>query len=155
MVTRRWAMLGGGMLLLSGCTTFDGLLDVGGGTDGIVTRQALGPLNELRRQEGLDRIGADRAAERAALDAARTMARRGQMTHGDFLTRVRRNGVEGAAAENIARGQPDVATVMRVWTRSAGHRRNMLVPKFSGVGVAVARNPASGDRPYWAMVLTG
>jgi uncharacterized protein YkwD len=30
----------------------------------------------------------------------------------------------------------------------------MLGPNYGGLGVAVMRNPASGNRPYWAMVLS-
>ncbi len=150
--TRRALLVGAGAGTLSGCTML-GVFDLDGGNGEIVTRQALGALNALRRQEGLGRVSASRPAERAALDAAQTMARRGEMVHGDFLTRVRRNGVEGGAAENIARGQPDVDTVMSVWIRSAGHRKNML-GEFDHVGVAVARNPSGDGRPYWAMVLT-
>lgn len=150
--TRRAFVVAGGASALSGCTML-GIFDIDGANGEIVTRQAIGALNDLRRAQGLDRVSVSRPAERAALDAAQTMARRGQMVHGDFLTRVRRNGVEGGAAENIARGQPDVDTVMSVWIRSAGHRKNML-GDFDHVGVAVARNPSGDGRPYWAMVLT-
>ncbi|WP_306120027.1 MULTISPECIES: CAP domain-containing protein [unclassified Roseitalea] len=153
MIARRALVLGGGATLLAGCTSLDALFGSLDLPADVVTRKALGQINDLRRSQGLDPVRPDRAAERAALDAARTMARRGRMEHGDFLTRVRRNGVDGGAAENIARGQPDVETVMTVWIRSSGHRRNML-GDFSGLGVAVARNPDTDNRPYWAMVLT-
>ena len=153
MIARRALVLGGVAMLASGCTSLEGPFGSVDLPADIVTRKALKQINALRADQGLDPVRPDRAAERAALDAARTMARRGRMEHGDFVKRVRRNGVDGGAAENIARGQPDVETVMTVWTRSSGHRKNML-GDFSGLGVAVARNPERDNRPYWAMVLT-
>jgi uncharacterized protein YkwD len=57
------------------------------------------------------------------------------------------------AAENIAAGQDSVARAVQAWIDSPKHLHNML-GNYSGLGVAIARNPASGNRPYWAMVLS-
>lgn len=39
------------------------------------------------------------------------------------------------------------------WIASSGHRKNLLLPKASRVGVASARSATS--RTYWAMVIAG
>ncbi len=49
--------------------------------------------------------------------------------------------------ENVAAGQPDAASVMQSWMNSAGHRRNILDPAFSDIGVGLAYS-ANGT-PYW------
>lgn len=118
---------------------------------GIVTGQTLTSLNALRASRGLTPMVADPLLGRAALEHAQSMARSGRLSHARFRSRMRTIGV-GPAAENIAAGQTSVASVMRGWAGSSGHRRNMLGP-YSRVGVAVASNPASGNRPYWAMVI--
>lgn len=81
------------------------------------------------------------------------MARRGKMSHGgNFKSRMARVGIKGGAAENIAVGQQETERAVQAWIDSAPHRRNML-GSYSRAGVAVAYNPRSGNRPYWAMVL--
>ncbi|MEM9999717.1 MAG: CAP domain-containing protein [Pseudomonadota bacterium] len=118
---------------------------------GIVTGQTLGSLNALRTSRGRAPMVADPVLGRAALEHAQSMARSGRLSHARFRSRMRAIGA-GPAAENIAAGQTSVSSVMRAWSGSSGHRRNMLAP-YSRVGVAVASNPASGNRPYWVMVV--
>jgi uncharacterized protein YkwD len=66
-----------------------------------------------------------------------------------FSERMRRAGIgPGYQAENVARGQRNVAEVMQAWMNSRGHRRNMLDPKMISFGIA----SKSG---YWALVLAG
>lgn len=95
---------------------------------------------------------ADPVLSRAALEHARAMARSGRMSHAGFRRRMSRINA-GAAAENVAFGQTSVSSVMQGWATSPGHLKNML-GAYSRVGVAVATNPASGNRPYWAMVVS-
>src|SRR5215212_6221667 len=40
-----------------------------------------------------------------------------------------------AWAENIAAGQPDAVSVVQAWMSSAGHRANMLDPRYTDIGV--------------------
>ena len=87
------------------------------------------------------------------------MAKNGKMSHligiGDsFLDRMKGQGVALPAAENIAAGQDDAESAYQAWYRSPKHLENMLGSGYRGLGVAVVRNPASGNRPYWAMVLS-
>lgn len=113
-------------------------------------------LRRLRENEGLSALAADATLEKAASEQARLMAARGKMEHttgrgDDFVSRVRRNGVEGAAAENIARGNFEMERLFLAWMNSRGHRRNMLDERFTRFGLASAQ-AKTGER-YWALVL--
>jgi uncharacterized protein YkwD len=130
-----------------------------GGTGSDQTDATLGYVNDLRKQKGLKPLARDPAAAQAALSQAGRMAKAGKMTHligmGDsFLDRMKGGGVALPAAENIAMGQDSAEKAYAAWFHSPKHLENMLGPNYSGLGVAVMRNPASGNRPYWAMVLS-
>ncbi|MFN3550105.1 MAG: CAP domain-containing protein [Mesorhizobium sp.] len=110
----------------------------------------------VRSSAGLSAARPDPALEKAAMQQARYMAETGRMVHTtgrgrDFSTRMRQNGVEGPAAENIAHGRMEVAKVFQMWVDSPPHRRNMLDPRFSRYGLASATD-AEGRR-YWALVM--
>ena len=110
----------------------------------------------VRGSAGLSSAKPDPALEKAAMQQARYMAATGRMVHTtgrgrDFATRMRQNGVEGPAAENIAHGRMEVAKVFQMWVDSPPHRRNMLDPRFSRYGLASATD-AEGRR-YWALVM--
>jgi uncharacterized protein YkwD len=129
----------------------------GNGSD--QTEATLGYVNDLRQQKGLKPLVRDPAAAQAALSQAGRMAKAGKMSHligmGDsFLERMKGQGVALPAAENIAMGQDSAEKVYTAWYDSPKHLENMLGPNYSGLGVAVMRNPASGNQPYWAMVLS-
>lgn len=130
-----------------------------GGNGSDQTEATLGHVNALRVEKGLKPLVRDPAAAQAALSQAGRMARAGKMSHligmGDsFLSRMKGDGVALPAAENIAMGQDSAEKAYEAWYRSPSHLKNMLGPNYSGLGVAVMRNPASGNEPYWAMVLS-
>lgn len=113
-------------------------------------------LSEIRSSNGLSTLTYDARLEAAALQQSGYMAgvRKMQHTTGwrrDFAARMKKNGVEGAAAENIAAGRFDMAKLFQMWMNSAGHRKNMLDPRFSRFGLAYA-NDGDGTR-YWTLVL--
>ena len=112
-------------------------------------------LASVRTSRGLARLSPDAQLERAAREQAQLMAKAGRMEHTavrgqDFVTRIRRAGIDGAAAENIARGRYELDRLFLAWMNSRGHRRNMLDPRFTRFGLASAGEGA--DR-YWALVL--
>ena len=114
-------------------------------------------LGTVRSSRGLGRLSPDPRLEAAAREQADLMAGSRRMEHTaargqDFVTRVRRAGIEGAAAENIARGRYDLDDLFLAWMNSRGHRRNMLDPRFTRFGLASAENGKDGQR-YWALVL--
>ncbi|TCD16547.1 CAP domain-containing protein [Oricola cellulosilytica] len=155
MIGRRALLTGAGVLLvapvIAGCTTRSATVD-GPIESGIVTGEALAPVNTLRVNNGLQPLLADDVLSRAALDHAEAMAVQGRVTHAGFRGRMRAAGVNFPAAENLAFGQPDTESAVYGWSQSAGHRRNLLDDEFGRVGVAYAS--AAGGRRYWAMVLS-
>lgn len=113
-------------------------------------------LARIRSEQGLPVLVADPALEKAAAQQAGYMASAGRMTHDtgwrkDFSTRMGRNDIAGPAAENVAHGRMDLDRLFEMWMNSAGHRRNMLDPRFGKFGLASA-TAADGER-YWALVL--
>jgi uncharacterized protein YkwD len=65
--------------------------------------------------------------------------------------RARRAGYRDCLiAENLAWGYPRPEQIINGWMNSPGHRHNMLLPRVSEFGVAIAQG-AQG--PYWVLVL--
>ena len=142
---------------IAGCTTMGGIDTASDGSDRTDTTLAM--INRLRGERGLEPLSRHPAAARAAVDQARRMAAAGKMAHNiglgaNFAKRMKGMEVPLPAAENIAVGQDDAARAFRAWVDSPKHLANMLAPGYRGLGVAEAKNPASGNRPYWAMVLS-
>ena len=75
------------------------------------------------------------------------MTWRGSLDHNGFSQR----GPKGARAENVAYGCDDEACTIKQWSRSSGHRANMLLRDVRGYGIASA--VSSNGRRYWALVL--
>ncbi|MEI2298091.1 CAP domain-containing protein [Ensifer sp. MJa1] len=143
---------------LAGCTTSQ-VLSPAGGTGSDQTEASLGYVNTLRKGKGLGPLVADKAASVAAMNQAARMAKAGKMQHligwnDSFYDRMKGQGVTLPAAENIAMGQDDAERAYDAWYKSPRHLENML-GNYRGLGVAVAQNAASGNRPFWAMVLSG
>ena len=118
-----------------------------------MTRQALPFVNALRVEAGKDELIFDPVLERAALEWSKEQALRGKISHHNFKKRMRQAGIKSPAAENVAFGQDSVKAVVRAWHGSRGHRRNML-GIYNRMGVAVAQNANSENRPYWTMILS-
>jgi uncharacterized protein YkwD len=122
------------------------------------TAAALPLVNQLRASHGLPPLSIDRAATTAALYQAKRMASLKKMSHligfgDDFGRRVKASGVKLPAAENIAEGQQTVPAVVNAWIHSPHHLENMLGP-YTGLGVALSRDPTNNNIPYWSMVLS-
>ncbi|WP_421406445.1 CAP domain-containing protein [Agrobacterium tumefaciens] len=121
------------------------------------TAAALPMVNELRRSKGLSPLSFSSAASGAAAYQAGRMVKAQKMAHligltDSFLIRMKDGNVPLPAAENVAAGQDSVERVVKAWIGSKHHLENMLGP-YNGLGVAVAYDAASRNRPYWAMVL--
>lgn len=79
-------------------------------------------------------------------------ARDGFMHHSSDL-RSLLGGAWMTAAENVAAGYPDAASVVAGWLASPGHRANIENCAFTSHGVGVAAGP--DGRPYWTQVFAG
>ena len=55
----------------------------------------------------------------------------------------------GAAAENIACGQPTPQAVFLAWKKSPGHNANMLHPAMRAIGIGRVELPNTWCRIYW------
>ena len=113
-------------------------------------------ISNFRLKHGEVRVVRDAILDRIAMDQARAMAAKDDLSHdalGPFNRRVAPAGA-GRAAENIAYGYDNFEKTLGQWIDSSGHRKNLLLHNASRVGIASAKN-ASGKRTYWAMVIAG
>jgi uncharacterized protein YkwD len=139
---------------LSACSTVSVPTGEGAG----VSSSATATLTGLRATGGRGPLVPDAQLEQAALQQAGYMAQRERMSHTtgwgkDFASRMKDNGVRGAAAENIAEGRFDQKKLFDIWMNSQGHRRNILDPDFSRFGLAYVRDGKDPSLRYWALVL--
>ncbi|MEG2788063.1 MAG: CAP domain-containing protein [Romboutsia sp.] len=58
-----------------------------------------------------------------------------------------------SAGENIASGQRTPKEVMNSWMNSEGHRKNILNPNFTKIGVGIAKK--SNNSIYWTQMFIG
>jgi Cysteine-rich secretory protein family len=113
-------------------------------------------ISSFRLKHGEVRVVRDATLDRIAMEQARAMAAKDELSHdvlGPFGRRVA-PAKAGSAAENIAYGYDSFEKTLGQWIDSSGHRRNLLLRNASRVGIASARS-ASGKRTYWAMVIAG
>lgn len=113
-------------------------------------------ISGFRLKHGEIRVARDATLDRIALEQARAMAAKSDLSHevlGPFTRRIA-PARAGRAAENIAYGYETFEKTLGQWIDSSGHRKNLLLHNASRVGVANAKD-ASGKRTYWAMVIAG
>lgn len=113
-------------------------------------------ISSFRLKHGEGRVVRDATLDRIAMDQARAMAAKDELSHealGPFNKRIAPAGA-GRAAENIAYGYDNFEKTLGQWIDSSGHRKNLLLHNASRIGIASARN-ASGKRTYWAMEIAG
>ncbi|RWQ36209.1 MAG: CAP domain-containing protein [Mesorhizobium sp.] len=155
-LNRRMLLGAAGLAALAGLAACATVLSTGEGAG--VSASAAGTLTSIRASAGLGPLVPDPQLEQAALQQAGYMARGGRMTHTTgwgkgFASRVKGNGITGAAAENIAEGRFDQQKLFDIWMHSAGHRRNMLDPRFTRFGLAYVRDGRDSSLRYWSLVL--
>jgi len=113
-------------------------------------------ISAFRLRNGEGRVTRDATLDRIAMEQARAMADKDDLSHdvlGPFNRRVSPSNA-GHAAENIAYGYDNFDKTLGQWINSSGHRKNLLLHNATKVGIASAKT-ASGKRTYWAMVIAG
>jgi hypothetical protein len=113
-------------------------------------------ISNFRLKHGEVRVISDATLNRIALEQARAMAAKENLSHevlGSFTSRITPSRA-GRAAENIAYGYDSFEKTLDQWINSTEHRKNLLLPKATRIGVASAKD-ASGRRTYWAMEIAG
>lgn len=113
-------------------------------TDLINAERAKVGLGALRYSGQLDAAAEGHDLMQAATG---TMAHEG-LGDADPGSRIRAQGFSSAWGENVATGQTSPEQVVAEWMASPGHRRNILDPAFTQLGVAFTTG--LDGRTYWA-----
>lgn len=111
-------------------------------------------LARYRASKGLPGVALDGRLDAFAQAQANAMAAHNELSHsvgGSFSDRVRAANLYGAG-ENVSYGPRNVPDAMRLWQNSPGHNANLLLPRATRFGIAIAQ---SGGTVYWAMVVAG
>ena len=127
--------------------------------------QMLNSINSIRAEKSLTPLKMCRPLVKAAQNYAKNMAVQDFLDHTgkDGSTpgsRIQKAGYDwmnsrkgSMIAENIAAGQNSVLEVMRGWSKSKSHYRNMVTPEFTHVGFGMAINPKAKYRKFWVQNL--
>ncbi|MGW4038484.1 CAP domain-containing protein [Streptomyces sp. NPDC004778] len=120
-------------------------------TDASARSEVLALVNQERAKVGCSPLTTSAPLTSLAQNFSEDMAARGFFDHTDPdgdtpWDRAAQAGVQGLAAENIARGQADAQAVMEGWMNSEGHRANILNCDYKTIGIGV--HEGSGG-PWW------
>jgi uncharacterized protein YkwD len=127
--------------------------------------QMLNSINSIRAEKSLTPLKMCRPLVKAAQSYAKKMALQDFLNHTgkDGSTpgsRIQKAGYDwmnsrkgSMIAENIAAGQNSVLEVMRGWSKSKSHYKNMVTPGFTHVGFGMAINPNSKYKKFWVQNL--
>ena len=119
--------------------------------------QCVAESNRRRAEHGLAPLAVDARLTAAAVAHGDDMARRGFFAHDSpdgrsVADRVQAAGYAYAVvAENLAAAQRTAAEVVQGWLDSPGHRRNLLSPDVTQIGVAHTAGGAYGT--LWTQVF--
>jgi uncharacterized protein YkwD len=108
-------------------------------------------LNSFRAQHGKPALSHSVRLSGIAYQQAALMAGRQHIDHANFAARIGHPGT--THAENVSYGCGSEDCAIRQWSRSGGHRANMLRGDVSSYGLGSATG-ANGRR-YWALELGG
>ena len=122
-----------------------------------VSREMLAQVNAARKKAGLKPLRLDSTLAKSAQRHAEDMLARGYFAHRSpsgttVRERAKAAGYDWrAVGENIAFGQTSVDEVVTTWLESPGHRKNILSPNFSelGVGIALGRGQDGKYQVLW------
>jgi len=124
-----------------------------------LARRLLQFHNDIRARFGLKPLALDQALNRVARLQALDMAWADNVSHHGLGRtslgwRVTQSGFKWwVVAENVAAGQPTPEAVMSAWMHSPGHRRNILDPRLTHLGVGCVDRFDSPYFRFWACIL--
>jgi uncharacterized protein YkwD len=114
-------------------------------------------LSGYRSNNGLSTVRIDPELMKLAQAQAQAMAARDKLDHGmlrDFRSRLRSSGYDAnIAVENIGAGYHTLAQAFSGWRDSTPHRKNMLMPGATHIGIATAYAPNSKYKVFWSLIL--
>ncbi|WP_053365161.1 CAP domain-containing protein [Bacillus sp. FJAT-27245] len=119
-------------------------------------QQVVTLTNQERAKAGLAALKADANLSKMAREKSRDMSANGYFDHnsptyGSPFDMMKKYGITySSAGENIAMGQRTPQEVVTAWMNSEGHRKNILNPNFTHIGVGYI---AQGN--YWTQEFIG
>ncbi|SDP22371.1 spore coat assembly protein SafA/uncharacterized protein, YkwD family [Halobacillus aidingensis] len=122
-----------------------------------VESQVIDLTNQERAKNGLPALKANWQLSRVARYKSRDMANKNYFSHtsptyGSPFDMMRDFNVSyNRAAENIAAGQRTPQEVVNGWMNSPGHRKNILDPNLTQIGVGYAQGGSYGH--YWTQMF--
>ncbi|MBA9041667.1 putative YkwD family protein [Bacillus aryabhattai] len=114
-------------------------------------------VNQEREKQGLKPLTLNKKLSDVARTKSKDMMDKGYFDHnsptyGSPFDMMKQFGIEyTTAGENIAKGQQSPEDVMNAWMNSEGHRKNILNPDFTEIGVGYVK----GDTTYWTQQFIG
>jgi len=118
---------------------------------------ALADLNGYRLGRSLGALRLDASLTAMAQRQANAMAAGDSISHdiaGSFSSRLLGAGIDTArAGENLGGGYYSSQEAIAAWRASSGHNVNLLQPEATRFGIAIAKDPATKFRVFWAMVV--
>lgn len=114
-------------------------------------------VNQEREKQGLKSLTLNKKLSDVARTKSKDMMDKGYFDHnsptyGSPFDMMKQFGIEyTTAGENIAKGQQSPEDVMNAWMNSDGHRKNILNPDFTEIGVGYVK----GDTTYWTQQFIG
>lgn len=116
--------------------------------DPSVAGKMLAAVNKERTGAGLKPLTLDSClTDKVAQPWAAQMKSAGSLTHRELRQVPKLCPGTRMAGENIAMGQRSVDSVMSTWMNSPGHKRNIMNPSYTKLGVGVVG--LGSGRPYW------
>lgn len=115
-------------------------------------------ISGYRANNGLGPVTVDPALNRIAKAHAVEMARKTKVGHdvgsGNLDVRAKAAGYDYVRiSENIAGGYQTLAEAFSGWRDSPDHKKNMLMPQATRIGIAVAQAPGYKYKVFWSMVV--
>jgi len=153
--------------LLSACSTISSIADTSpvfhsatSVETGVVNAdEAAALISDYRRGKGLGPVTVDPTLMQIAKVHSDRMAAADTMSHvlpGEvsYDARLAAGGfVPSDASENVAAGQPNLASVLDAWRASPGHNANLLDPQATKIGIALSIASGSKYKYYWTLDL--
>ena len=116
-------------------------------------------FNAYRASLGLGPVRPDPTLTAMAQRQADAMAAGNTLSHdaaGNFTARVHAAGLNGArVAENVGGGYYSTAEAFAGWRASGGHDANLRMAEATRFGIALAKDPQTQYRTWWALVVSG
>ncbi|MFB5265413.1 CAP domain-containing protein [Paenibacillus enshidis] len=118
------------------------------------TAQVIALVNQERSKAGLKPLTSHTNLSNMALEKAKDMSKNNYFDHnsptyGSPFDMMKKFGISYSyAGENIAMGQQTPEEVMKDWMNSEGHRKNIMSPNFTLIGIGYYNG-------YWVQEFVG